>query len=95
MSFLEKIEQEKKAPPKTPKSSGVTYVRNPSSIPDTLKIAAIFAYKYARTKKRWFAPPVDEDGFTLDPKVRTEADCRTFRDLVYDLRKLYHYDLLS
>ena len=90
-----------KEPPKPKRKSNPTIVRESSDMSPTLTIAALFAYKYARTKNRWFSgrkgwnESKDEYGLTLDPSVTSEADFIQFRKLVMKLKQHYHYDLLK
>ena len=84
-----------KAKSKPKPSVAKTTVKEPTNMSPTFMLATQLARKYARTKKRWFAEPLDEHGLTKDKKVRGEADFQSFRDLVVNLKAYYSYDLLS
>ena len=94
MSYLLPKEKPKPKPkPKAPRKVAPNALLQKGEMGGTLQLAITFARKYANTKKsRWFKPPLDDEGFSL--QFKGEADMEAYRDLCHSVLRFYGVDLL-
>jgi hypothetical protein len=86
MSYLiPKIEPPKpKKEPTPPRQVSPNALLQKGEMGGSLKLALVFARKYANTKKsRWFKAPLDKEGFSLE--FKGEADMEEYRQLCRDV----------